>query len=762
VTEPEPRLIIHFSAIEEGDQPLVGGKAYSLAELARSGAPVPPGFALTTRALEVFLAQGTIEAERERIEERVRKGDLSLKQSWELLGETRAKIVSSPLPPEVRSALVASYEGLLGPNVPVAVRSSGTKEDLEGASFAGQYETFLNVRGEEALIRAVKRCWASIWRNRVLQYAARRAGGALDLGMSVVVQEMVDAEVSGVLFTLNPLTGAENEVLIESVFGLGESLVSGKVDADRFCVDHQRKVVTERSIATKALRIVALPPGQQEVSATGGVDYTHEEPLTGEAADAPTLDDAGLLELAELARCVQSHYGQPMDVEWVRAQDRTLFAVQARPVTAISFPSDFGEWTTADFKDGGVSSDVCSPLMWSLYEAALEQSMPGYFKEIGLLAPDHEAKWGRIVFARPYWNLAEVKAVLEKIPGYNERSFDADLGVAIPYEGDGKTTPTTLGGLARALPVLFKLNKSYKRVLAHDRSLKEEFETRKAPFDQPAEAIARLTDPEFNKRFRELLIGLYIETETSYFTTIYNTSNSKLDFKVHFDKVNKLMGGDLDYPTLVSGLTDLAHLRPQIDMHARLGALRKAEAPVTDEVARSFADRWPHKSRKELDLRVPRWKDDVGFRESHPRAVIGRLSRGGRSTRAGAEATRGLRGRALARPRSTALPAPAQAKLPQGARAGPDLCLVARRDSEPVDLRLLSGARLDLGRGASADRSGRPENHGRRIHASAGRAPGRPHRRPRGRGRARKGRGRTPPSPLVSKLRNPRRDRPAL
>ncbi|MHC4392425.1 MAG: PEP/pyruvate-binding domain-containing protein, partial [Planctomycetota bacterium] len=224
MTEPEPRLIIHFSAIEEGDQPLVGGKAYSLAELARSGAPVPPGFALTTRALEVFLAQGTIEAERERIEERVRKGDLSLKQSWELLGETRAKIVSSPLPPEVRSALVASYEGLLGPNVPVAVRSSGTKEDLEGASFAGQYETFLNVRGEEALIRAVKRCWASIWRNRVLQYAARRAGGALDLGMSVVVQEMVDAEVSGVLFTLNPLTGAENEVLIESVFGLGESL----------------------------------------------------------------------------------------------------------------------------------------------------------------------------------------------------------------------------------------------------------------------------------------------------------------------------------------------------------------------------------------------------------------------------------------------------------------------------------------------------------------------------------------------------------
>jgi pyruvate,water dikinase len=617
-----PPLVVPFSAMTDAHLALVGGKAHSLGTMRTAGFPVPDGFALTTEALRRFVEGGPLAKELEKIYAQVQGGGLSLNESWAFLGEVRKRIVEMPIPGEIQAALLEAYRGGLGPDAPVAVRSSGTKEDLEGASFAGQYETFLNVRGEAAVLDAVKRCWASIWRNRVLQYSARRAGGARDLWMSVVVQRMVEAEVSGVLFTVNPITGRERESLIEAVFGLGEALVSGKVNADRYIVDPASGAVLSSEVVAKERKVVPLADGETEQGATGGKVYTREVELTESAARKPTLAAADLAQLAELGAAIQEHYGRPMDVEWVlgraagapAAAPRELFAVQARPITKLSFAPDFGEWTTADFKDGGVSSDVCSPFMWSLYEYALETSMPEYFKQIKLLAPEYQAKWGRMFFARPYWNLGEVKKILEKIPGYNEQNFDTDLGIEITYEGrGGKTTPISVGGVLGALPVLFALKKNYKERLAKDKAFVAAFEERKRPFDLEERELAALPRDAFAARFRELVATFYWETETSYFYTIYNTSNSKLDFKVNFDKAKKACGGELSYLDLVSGLENLSHMRPMADMHALCTRLRAEKRGLADADVRDFARRWRHHGRKELDIRVPRWRDDLAF-----------------------------------------------------------------------------------------------------------------------------------------------------
>jgi pyruvate,water dikinase len=582
-------LVLGFGEIGEGQRALVGGKAYSLAALHAAGFRVPEGFALTTRALERVIEQPAVAAALAAV---ATGGDL---------GPVREQLLGAGLPAEVRGAVAAAFGQRFTDRDPLAVRSSGTKEDLEGASFAGQYETVLNVRGETALELAIKRCWASLYTARVAQYAAKQAGGASGLGMSVVIQRMVPAEVAGVLFTVNPMTGREREMIIEAAFGLGEALVSGRVNADRFVVDAVTGAVLERAVTEKALKIVPNADGT-----------TREVSLAGEEARRPTLSDAQLAELAELGAAIAEHYGRPMDIEWAYAGE-TLHVLQARPITRLNFAADIGEWTTADFREGGVSSDVCSPFMWSLYELAFDHSMDKYFKAIHLVGASDRTKWTQMFFARPYWNLGGVKQALMSVPGFNERNFDTDLGIEPGYEGPGRTTAVTVGGVARALPVLFSLRRSYAEVLAHDRRYVAAFARRKEPYDLDEAALAALDRETFAKRYRSLITDFYFETETSYFTTIYNTSNCKLDFKVHFNRAKEAAGGTLDLLSLMSGLKDLSHLRPSKDLHDLCARLSREGRPLDDVAVREFATRWKQHGKKELDIRVPRWKDDLPF-----------------------------------------------------------------------------------------------------------------------------------------------------
>ncbi|MFN7976194.1 MAG: PEP/pyruvate-binding domain-containing protein [Acidobacteriota bacterium] len=577
--------VIDLARLREDQAPLAGGKAASLGALLAAGFAVPPGFVVTTEAFAAFAHDNGLDDALRKAEDLAAAGALSPSAPNADLAALRGEIERAVIGPTIAGPVIDSYRAL--GHARVAVRSSGVREDLPGASFAGQYETALDVEGDDAVLAALRRCWASAWQDRVLLYAARTGGAIRGHGMAVVIQAMVPADVSGVMFTVNPLTGHEYEGLVEAIFGLGEKLVSGKINADRYVVEME----------------------------TGALLWSKLE------GKKPTLETPELAGLAEMGAAIQEHYGRPMDVEWVLANAK-LHPVQARPITSITFADDAGEWTTADFKDGGVSASVCAPFMWSLYESALETSMPRYFQEIKLLPASYRTKWGRMFFGRPYWNLGEVKKVLERIPGYNERSFDTDLGIAIPYDGPGKTTKVTLLGILRALPVLFALKRSYRGTLAKNAAYAKDFAWRKAPFDIAAPAVAALDDAAFLPRYRELVTGFYLETEMSYFTTIYNTSNSKLDFKVTFEKTRAACGGSLDYLALVGGLENLSHLRPMKELHAVAARLAAERRPPDDATVLALAQRFKHRGRRELDIRVPRWGDDLPFvREMIERAA---------------------------------------------------------------------------------------------------------------------------------------------
>lgn len=599
VDEP---LLLALDQITEARGAIVGGKARSLAVLAEAKFPVPAAFVVTVNGYRAHMAR--FAAELGPVRALLAAGEIPDDGT---LSRLRAAIVEGELPAALRHLVDSAFrERLAGKRV--AVRSSGTSEDLAEASFAGQYETYLNIE-HAGVERAIKECFASAWQPRVLRYAYERKIDLDALEMAVVVQEMVQAHVSGVLFTVNPMTGKERECVVEAVHGLGEPLVSGLVEGDRFIVDPHTGQCIEEHIGYQRLKMVLGEHGNETIE------------LGEEDGRAVTLDKHGVAGVVELGAAIQEHYGRPMDIEWAIARGR-LYALQARPITKISFAPELGEWTTADFRDGGVSSAVCSPFMWSLYDLAFESSMPQYFKDLKLVARDHDVPWYKVFFARPYWSMGEVKKALEKIPGYDEDSFHADLGITPDPENPGKVTPTTVRGILGALPVLFALSKSYKQRLALNEVFVEKFEERKAPYDIDARSLAELDRETFDKLFQSLILDFYRHNESSYFTTIYNTANAKIDLKPVLDKVAKAAGSEVDELALVSGLSNLSHMRPLKEMQAIAKRHVETGEPLADETVREFAMRWKQHSRKELDIRVPRWPDDLDYVRSMLQSAI--------------------------------------------------------------------------------------------------------------------------------------------
>ncbi|MEV0380974.1 PEP/pyruvate-binding domain-containing protein [Nonomuraea sp. NPDC050643] len=302
------KTVMDFSEIDAGMLAEVGGKAANLGELTRAGLPVPPGWALTTEAYRQVaegLEIGGLETGGEGLAERARR-----------------HLLDAPVPDAVREAIVTSYAAL-GDDVPVAVRSSATAEDLPFASFAGQQDTFLNVVGARAVVEAVRRCWASLWTDRAVAYRESNGIDHAAVRLAVVVQVMVDARVAGVMFTANPVTGRRREAVIDAAPGLGEAVVSGAVNPDRFIV-HGGEIL-ERQAGDKRLAIRSLPGG--------GTERVETAPES--AAGGLCLTDDQVRDLAALGARVEDHYGAPQDTEWAVDADGTLWLTQARPITTL-------------------------------------------------------------------------------------------------------------------------------------------------------------------------------------------------------------------------------------------------------------------------------------------------------------------------------------------------------------------------------------------------------------------------------------------
>ena len=318
--------------VSSKDSRLVGGKAAHLGELISAGVRVPPGFVVTTEAYKEFLRHSGIWST---IMDIVNNVDVNNLEALEEASRSIRKIIeSAPMPRHIEDAIRSYYEALaakVGVDEPlVAVRSSAVTEDLPDASFAGQQETYLNIRGVEDVIRAVKKCWGSVFTARAIFYRHEKKIPHERALMAVIVQKMVNSRSAGVMFTINPVTGDDSVIVIESSWGLGEAVVGGKVTPDRFVVRKSDLTIVERQISEKELAIVYDP-----ASGTNKVVK-----LPPEKAKAPSLRDEEVVKLAEYGLAIEKHYGRAMDIEWAIDADLpfpdNIFIVQARPETVFS------------------------------------------------------------------------------------------------------------------------------------------------------------------------------------------------------------------------------------------------------------------------------------------------------------------------------------------------------------------------------------------------------------------------------------------
>ncbi len=306
----------------------VGGKGASLARMAAAGLPVPPGFHITTGAYRRYVEENNLGDRILSAAAQPQANDLAaLERASE---QIQSLIAQGTIPGDV-AELIRQWYGGLGADAEVAVRSSATAEDLPGMSFAGQLESYLNVRGGDEVIDAVKRCWASLLTGRAIGYRQRQGIRPEDVNMAVVVQQLVAAEVAGVVFTANPVTGARDELMINAAWGLGEAIVSGRVTPDTIVINKRTGAIASQEIASKEVMTVRSDEG------------TREEPVPADKRQRAALEPAQAAELARLGMKIEQLYGQAMDIEWAMCDGR-IFIVQARPVTALPEPRATLEW----------------------------------------------------------------------------------------------------------------------------------------------------------------------------------------------------------------------------------------------------------------------------------------------------------------------------------------------------------------------------------------------------------------------------------
>lgn len=313
-------LCLPFEQVSREDVAIAGGKGANLGDMVQAGLPVPPGFVICAPAYRLMVTHTGLIKKIEKVLEGISYKDPQGLTSIE--HRIRALFADTPIPPELADEILEHYHRL-GDEIPVAVRSSATAEDLAGASFAGQQETFLNIYGDKALLDAVRNCWSSLFTSQAMFYRAQKGFKHTEVSMAVVVQKMVNSEKSGVTFTYDPVTRNPYQMTIEGVWGLGEGIVSGTITPDHYKIDRESGEVLFEFKAPKSIMFVKR--------SDGGV---YSVPVPGEKRDLPVLTREELTALVELGDRVEKHFGSAQDIEW-GFEDGQLYLLQSRPVTNL-------------------------------------------------------------------------------------------------------------------------------------------------------------------------------------------------------------------------------------------------------------------------------------------------------------------------------------------------------------------------------------------------------------------------------------------
>ena len=438
---------------------VAGGKGAGLSGLLRGGFPVPCGFVITTGAYHAFVAGAGLQ------DDIARAAGASSPEAIDTASATlRARFHASTVPLPLADEIAAAYSRLaaqvgraeVAGALPVAVRSSGTAEDLSEASFAGQHDTFLNVRGDVALLDATRRCWASLWNARALAYRQRLGIAADRVALAVVVQWLLPAARSGVLFTVDPITGDRGVVVINAAWGLGDAVVTGRVIPDTVVVGKGTRRLVRSEVARK--QVMTVPVG----------DSVADVVVEPARQDIPVLEPGEAGELAGLGEAIEQALGGPQDVEWAAAGGG-FYVLQSRAVTVAGVPGDdwpvlderppqpFDLWTLANV--GELWPQPVSPLVASVIPLVIGGAVRSSLRGVDPVYLDR-IQWAKRLYGRIYYNEGALKHVLSQKLGLPASLLDRSRGNRSRTPG-GRLRPLTL--LAN-LPVILRLATRQKRV----------------------------------------------------------------------------------------------------------------------------------------------------------------------------------------------------------------------------------------------------------------------------------------------------------
>ena len=321
--QKKEKAILWFSEVAKDDIPLVGGKGANLGEMSHAQIPVPPGFVVSASAFFNFIKGSDLAKKIKNLLANLDAEDNARLQ--ETANRIKELILNTPMPQETAEEIKKAYRKL-GQGL-VAVRSSATAEDLPEASFAGQQSTFLNVEGEDNVVAAVQKCWASLFEPRAIYYREQQGFDQLSVGIAVPIQKMVQSSASGVIFTLEPITGNRNIIVIEAVYGLGEALVAGEVKPDLYMIAKDKMVITSKRISHQERKLVFNPNGKNGETNVWQL-------VTPSKQEQQKIPDADILKLTEIALRIENHYQSPQDIEWAQ-ENSELYIVQTRPITTV-------------------------------------------------------------------------------------------------------------------------------------------------------------------------------------------------------------------------------------------------------------------------------------------------------------------------------------------------------------------------------------------------------------------------------------------
>jgi len=423
------RSTVHVSEIDAATFPSVGSKAANLARLAAGRFPVPPFFVITTEAYENFLQRHALNPLLRGI------GQIEPVAQRENLERFRDSLLGLPWPEEEREEIVAAYTALTrGEVIPVAVRSSASCEDQAPHSFAGQFQTVLGVRGADAVLEAIRQCWASVTDESNLAYLRKQGLEPQEIRMAVIVQLMVPATAAGVLFTSDPEDPSGAHLRLEANWGLGTTVVEGRANPDVYVLDKRKGTVRSKVCGSKEVKVLSEPERLIEV------------PVAAAEREQYVFKDEELKALTALAKGIEAHFGSPQDVEWAFHAGR-FYILQTRPITAPAVKAGERIWTNYFFIER--FPHPVSPLGWSLLREPVEQR--AFRDPLWLLGEKRlaQAPITRLVVGRPYTDLRVFRCLYGAFPS-PLRSQDKQALLSTVGEGRPSVVQVILSGL-RAL-----------------------------------------------------------------------------------------------------------------------------------------------------------------------------------------------------------------------------------------------------------------------------------------------------------------------